>query len=46
MGDRIAAFAADPAVRWSMLFLVGVFLLFLWWIRIAVKRWNLEEQAS
>jgi NSS family neurotransmitter:Na+ symporter len=46
MGDRIAAFAADPAVRWSMLFLVGVFALFLWWIRIAVKRWNMEEQAS
>jgi SNF family Na+-dependent transporter len=46
MGDRIAAFAADPAVRWSMLFLVGVFVLFLWWIRIAVKRWNMEEQAS
>ena len=46
MGDRIEAFTADPAVRWSMLFLLGVFLLFLWWIRIAVKRWNMEEQAS
>ena len=28
------------------LFLVGLFVLFLWWIRLAVKRWNMEEQAS
>jgi hypothetical protein len=46
MGDRVKAFTEDPAVRWSMLFLLGVFALFLWWIRIAVKRWNMEEQAS
>ncbi len=46
MGDRVKAFTEDPAVRWSMLFLVAVFALFLWWIRLAVKRWNMEEQAS
>ena len=46
MGNRIAAFTADPAVRWSMLFLVAVLALFLWWIRLAVKRWHAEEAAS
>jgi hypothetical protein len=33
-------------VRWSLIFLVGVFVLFLWWIRIAVKRWRAQEVAS
>jgi NSS family neurotransmitter:Na+ symporter len=46
MGDRIEAFATDPAVRWSMIFLAGVFFLFLWWIRLAVKRWHLEDRTS
>ena len=46
MGNRIAAFTADPAVRWSMFFLVAVLALFLWWIRLAVKRWHAEEAAS
>lgn len=46
MGNRIAAFTADPAVRWSILFLVAVLALFLWWIRLAVKRWHAEEVAS
>lgn len=46
MGDRITAFIEDPAVRWSILFLVAVLALFLWWVRLAVKRWNAEEAAS
>ena len=46
MGNRIAVFTEDPAVRWSMLFLVAVLALFLWWIRLAVKRWHAEEAAS
>ena len=46
VGNRIAVFTADPAVRWSMLFLVAVLALFLWWIRLAVKRWHAEEAAS
>jgi hypothetical protein len=29
-----------------MLFLLGVFVLFLWWIRLAVKRWKAQEVAS
>lgn len=45
MGERIEAFSTDPAVRWSILFLVAVIALFLWWIRLAVKRWNMEEKT-
>jgi SNF family Na+-dependent transporter len=46
MGARLEAFGKDPAVRWSMFFLLGVFVLFLWWIRLAVKRWKAQEVAS
>jgi hypothetical protein len=29
-----------------LLFLLALFLLFLWWIRLAVRRWNMEDRAS
>jgi hypothetical protein len=29
-----------------MIFLAGVFVLFLWWIRLAVKRWHSEDRIS
>lgn len=45
MGARVESFANDPAVRWSLLFVLGLFVLFLWWIRIAVKRWKAQEAA-
>jgi SNF family Na+-dependent transporter len=46
VGARVRSFVDDPAVRWTMLFLVGVCLLFLWWIRLAVKRWRQQEGLS
>lgn len=46
VGARVEAFRADPAVRWSMIFVAAVFLLFLGWVRLAVKRWRAQEEAS
>jgi SNF family Na+-dependent transporter len=46
VGSRLDDFSESAAVRWSLLFLVGVFVLFLWWIRIAVKRWKAQEVPS
>lgn len=43
IGARIRSFAEDAAVRWTMIFLLGICLLFLWWIRLAVKRWRQQE---
>ena len=45
VGQRITSFREDPAVRWSILFLLAVLALFLWWIRLAVRRWRTEEAA-
>ncbi len=45
MGAYVQSFREDPAVRLSLLFLVCVLALFLWWIRIAVRRWRLQEEA-
>ena len=46
VGARLDDFAESVAVRWSLLFLLALFLLFLWWIRLAVRRWNMEDRAS
>lgn len=45
VGGYVKSFQEDAAVRWSVLFLAGVFALFLWWIHIAVRRWRAEEAA-
>ncbi|MEY3480007.1 MAG: hypothetical protein RIQ71_782 [Verrucomicrobiota bacterium] len=46
VGGRLDDFSESAAVRWSLLFLAGIFILFLWWIRLAVKRWKAQEVAS
>ncbi|MFM8460082.1 MAG: sodium:calcium symporter, partial [Chthoniobacterales bacterium] len=46
VGSRLDDFSESAAVRWSLLFLVGVLVLFLWWIRLAVKRWKAQEVQS
>jgi hypothetical protein len=46
VGSRLDDFSESAAVRWSLLFLAAIFILFLWWIRIAVKRWKAQEVAS
>ncbi|MBU3666818.1 MAG: sodium:calcium symporter [Chthoniobacterales bacterium] len=44
VGGYVQSFRDDATVRWSILFLLGVFALFLWWIRTAVKRWEAQEE--
>jgi SNF family Na+-dependent transporter len=46
VGARLDDFSKSAAVRWSLLFLLALLLLFLWWIRLAVRRWNMEDRAS
>ncbi|MFM8808989.1 MAG: sodium:calcium symporter, partial [Chthoniobacterales bacterium] len=46
IGSRLDDFSESAAVRWSLIFLAGVFVLFLWWIRLAVKRWKAQEVQS
>lgn len=46
VGSRLDDFSESAAVRWSLIFLAGIFVLFLWWIRSAVKRWKTQEEAS
>jgi NSS family neurotransmitter:Na+ symporter len=43
VGGYVQSFREDAAVRWSILFLLGVLALFLWWVHLAVRRWNREE---
>ena len=43
MGGYVQSFREDAVVRWSILFLLGVAALFLWWIHLAVRRWQAEE---
>ncbi len=43
VGGYIQSFREDAVVRWSILFLLGVLVLFVWWIHLAVRRWNAEE---
>jgi SNF family Na+-dependent transporter len=43
MGGYLQSFREDAVVRWSIFFLLGVLALFLWWIRLAVQRWEKEE---
>jgi SNF family Na+-dependent transporter len=46
MGGYVQSFREDAVVRWSILFLLGVTGLFLWWIHLAVRRWRVEEAKS
>ena len=46
MGGYVQSFREDATVRWSMLFLLAVFALFLWWIRLAVRRWRMQEGGA
>jgi len=46
MGDYVQSFREDSVVRWSILFLLGVLALFLWMIRLAVRRWEKQEVPS
>lgn len=46
MGGYVQSFRDDATVRWSMLFLLAVFALFLWWIRLAVRRWRMQEGGT
>jgi SNF family Na+-dependent transporter len=43
VGGYVQSFREDAAARWSILFLLGVLALFLWWVHLAVRRWNREE---
>lgn len=43
MGGYVQSFREDSVVRWSIFFLLAVLALFLWWIRLAVRRWEKEE---
>ena len=43
VGSYVQSFREDAAVRWSILFLLGVLALFVWWVHLAVRRWNDEE---
>lgn len=46
VGGYIQSFREDSAVRWSILFLLGVLGLFLWWIHLAVRRWRAAEEGA
>ena len=46
VGDHLGHFSENPAVRWTLIFLAAVFALFIWWIRLAVKRWRGQEGLS
>jgi SNF family Na+-dependent transporter len=46
MGGYVQSFREDSVVRWSIFFLLAVLALFLWWIRLAVRRWEKEEAGS
>lgn len=43
MGGYVRSFREDSVVRWSIFFLLAVLVLLLWWIRLAVRRWEKEE---
>lgn len=45
VGGYVESFREDSTVRWSILFLLAVLALFLFWIHKAVRRWrDLEAQ--
>ncbi len=46
VGGYVQSFREDSTVRWSILFLVGVFALFLWWVHLAVRRWRAAEERG
>ncbi len=46
VGGYVQSFREDAVVRWSILFLLAVAGLFLWWIHLAVRRWRALEQAA
>lgn len=46
MGSYVQSFIEDATVRWSIIFLIAALTLFLWWIRIAVRRWRTQEGGA
>ena len=46
VGGYVQSFREDSVVRWSILFLLGVLGLFLWWIHLAVRRWRAQEEGG
>lgn len=46
VGAYVQSFREDASVRWSILFLLAVLALLIWWVSIAVRRWSAKEEAK
>lgn len=46
IGGYVQSFYGDAIVRWSILFIIAMLVLFLWWIRLAVRRWQAQEEGN